>query len=328
MIHHLFDKMVAAHSDRIVLAQGERQLSYFELHVYVEWMARYFQSLGVQPGHRVAIFMPKVHEFVISILGLLRLQGIAVPLTIDLDPAKIRADLEAAKVHAVITLPHYRELLMEVLCSSPNGAWPLAKLPLAIFEEDNIATSRGSALPQLHGALSKNLMANGKDKNAPSNGRPHAENGVEESDCAAAMFFYARDGRLQAPALYSHHALLDEAEKLAKLSQLTCDDCIFSELSFAQAQGLVAGFLVALITGAKMVLAETDSLPDLGKIFWQERVTVFSGALARFGQLAEAVRQKLSGTHALRWFWCNDNSLSPGVEEVLRQKFGAAIQRL
>ena len=329
MIQHLFEKIVATHSDRIVLVQGERQFSYFELHVYVEWMARYFQSLGVQPGHRVAIFMPNVHEFVISVLGLLRLRGIALPLPIDSEAGRIRADLESAKAHAVITIPPFRDLLREVLSSSASGAWPLAKLPLAIFEEDNIATSRGSSLPQLNGAHAKIAFTDDRGNDKPPNGRVlagKADHDPQENESTAALFFHTRNGRLAVPALYSHHTLLDETDKLVRLSQLTHEDCIFSELPFSQAQGFVAGLVAAVTTGAKMVLAEPAGPDDLVEILGHERVTIYSGALDRFGQLADIASAKLADAPALRLCWCDAASLPSDAEAVLRKNFDTEIQ--
>ena len=324
MINQAFDRTVAAHSERVVLIEGERQFSYFELHVYVEWMSRYFQSLGVQPGHRLAIFMPNTHEFVISLLGLLRLHGVAVPLITGSSVAQVRAALEAARAHAVITIPRYREFMMEVLSSAPEGAWALPKLPLAVFEEDNIATSRGSALPLLRGEehAAANLGGAAAAKKV-ANGHTHALTpGLppEESERAAVMFFEKSVEEYMASRLYSHRELIEEAEKLAQLSRLTCNDCVLSEWPFAHTRGFVAGLLAVVATGARMILVKPDSAAALLRTMADERVTVYSGCPAGVEHLAEAGTDALAEAQTLRWCWCEGAALSPEASKALQQR--------
>jgi non-ribosomal peptide synthetase component E (peptide arylation enzyme) len=321
MISQVFDKTVAAHSDRVVLVQKDRQISYFELHVYVEWMARYFQSLGVQPGHRLAIFMPNTQECVISLLGLLRLSGVAVPLRTGHNVAEIRTFLAAAKAHAVITIPRYRELMVEVLSSSTESAWPLHKLPLAVFEEDNIATLHGASLPPLREAeLTTSNGAAVEEVKKATNGRVHtvAPASAKEQDRAAVLFFEERDEDGAVPKLYTHSDLLSEAEKLVQLSHLSCNDCILSELPFAHTRGFVAGLLVAVTTGAKLVLAEPDDPVSLLQTIADEQVTVYSGDPASFQRLMEATTNGTPVIEALRLCWYDGAPLSPETTNALQ----------
>ncbi len=330
MINQLFDKTVAAHNERVVLIEGDRQFSYFELHVYVEWMARYFQSLGVQPGHRLAIFMPNTHEFVISLLGLWRLYGIAVPLTTSCNAAEVRAALEAAKAHAVITIPRHREFMMEVLSSAPESAWPLQKLPLAIFEEDNIATSRGAALPLLReGEVAVPHASGTPGARKVTNGHTHTAAPVTtkgENDRAAGLFFETHATHGVESRRYTHRELFEEAEKLAQLSGLTCDDCVLSEWPFAHTRGLVGGLLAVIATGAKMILAEPANAAALLRTMLDKGVTVYSGGPAGVEYLAEAATDALSEIKALRLCWCEGAALSPETSEALqRQHFSLQL---
>ena len=321
MINQMFDKTVAAHSERVVLVQRDRQFSYFELHVYVEWMARYFQSLGVQPGHRLAIFMPNTHECVISLLGVLRLYGIAVPLLTNHDVEEIRTDLSAAKAHAVITIPRYRELMMEVLAGTTEGPWPLHKLPLAIFEEDNIATSKGASLSPLREAQSSAFnTAEVEDAKKTTNGRAHAPEPAKNNDRAAVLFFEDQDHRRAQPRLYTHDHLHAAAEELVQLSHLTSNDCILSELPFAHKRGFISGLLAVVAAGAKMILAEPDNAAALLQTLAEEQVTVYSGGRDSYQRLVEETTNGPSEVEALRLCWCDGAPLSPEMAEALQQR--------
>jgi acyl-CoA synthetase (AMP-forming)/AMP-acid ligase II len=252
MISQLFNRAAHKHSERTVLEEGERHMTYFELQVYVEWCARYFQALGIQPGHRVAIYIPNRHEFVISLLGMLPLGGIAVPLPQADDAEELRAALLAAKVHAVITIPRYREVLAAALSQPGHAAWPLHKIPLAVFEEDNIATANGTLAPP----ETKAQMATANNGEYDHAGIGFLSNMTGRFDEHTAVLFLSGDGygghELKP---FTHRALAEAAENFARASQITAEDRILAELPFSQAPGLINNLLATIAGGAKMILA-------------------------------------------------------------------------
>lgn len=249
MISQLFNQAAHKHSERLVLEDGERHMTYFELQVYVEWCARYFQALGLQPGHRVALYIPNRHEFVISLLGMLPLGGVAVPLALYDDPQALRAALLAGRVHAVITIPVYRELLVSVLAQQSKGEWPLHKIPLAVFEEDNMATAHGGTLapPEVKITPAKN----GAEDRA---GIGFLSNLIGRFDeHAAAIFLRDNDGAFTLET-FTHRDLVEAAENFAVSSQMAAGDGILAVLPFSQASNLIQNLLAPMTRGAKMIL--------------------------------------------------------------------------
>lgn len=323
MISQLFNNAAHKHSERIVLVDGEREMTYFELQVYVEWCARYFQNLGIQPGHRVALYMPNQYEFVISLLGLLPLGGIAVPLPLSDDPEELRAALLTAKAHAVITIPPYREILAAALAPSGKAEWPLHKIPLAVFEEDNIATIEGTLAPP---EVKVKIGAASNDENEPR-GIGFLSNLVGRFDEHTAVIFLQKNASgVFVGNAFSHRTLVKEAESFASASQMTSDDCILAVLPFSQAQGLIKGLLAVIVRGAKFILLPYFDETDVVEALSSERVTVYPGAPDMFDCLLEAPEAKRRVMSSLRLCVAEGASLTPEMNQNLQRELGVAVQ--
>ncbi|MCE7082448.1 (2,3-dihydroxybenzoyl)adenylate synthase [Streptomyces sp. ST2-7A] len=68
----------AAHPDRIAVVDGERRLTYAELHRSAERMAAGLLTLGVTAGDRVVVQLPNRAEFLETIFGLFRIGALPV----------------------------------------------------------------------------------------------------------------------------------------------------------------------------------------------------------------------------------------------------------
>jgi acyl-coenzyme A synthetase/AMP-(fatty) acid ligase len=65
--------------------------------------ANVFQSAGVRRGDRVLVMLPRVPQWWIAMLGLIRLGAVPVPGTLLLTPRDVAYRLQAARIRAVIT---------------------------------------------------------------------------------------------------------------------------------------------------------------------------------------------------------------------------------
>ncbi len=323
MISQLFNNVAHKHSDRTALVDGDRHITYFELQVYVEWIARYFQSLGVQPGHRIAIYMPNQHEFVISLFGMLPLGGVAVPLPLRDKPEDIRAALLAAKAHALITIPKYRDTLSAVLSQSGKTEWPLHKIPLAVFEEDNIATANGALLPPEASAKFA-VTTNGKDQHAGIGFLSGLAGRFDEHNAVT----FLQTGNAGAPVTkaYTHRALADAAESFVRSSQMSTEDCILAVLPFSQTHGLINGLLAAITCGAKTILLARFDEASVARTLVDEHVTIWPGLPAMFTSMLRAHADPERLGHSLRLCYSAGASLAPECNEDFRREFGVAVQ--
>jgi acyl-coenzyme A synthetase/AMP-(fatty) acid ligase len=67
--------------------------------------ANVFHSAGVRRGDRVLVMLPRVPQWWIAMLGLIRLGAVPVPATLLLTPRDVAYRLQAARIRAVITNP-------------------------------------------------------------------------------------------------------------------------------------------------------------------------------------------------------------------------------
>lgn len=152
----MFAEAVAAAPDGDALVCQEQRLSYRELSRQVDRVAANLAARGAQSGERVGVLVGNSNEFVIGVLGALRLGAIAVPLSIREQREGIGYVLEhcgasvlihdaelATKVPAAEVVPALRHRF--VVGGAVAGAEPFAALlsddaptppPAVVSEED------------------------------------------------------------------------------------------------------------------------------------------------------------------------------------------------
>jgi acyl-coenzyme A synthetase/AMP-(fatty) acid ligase len=67
--------------------------------------ANVFQTAGVRRGDRVLVMLPRISQWWIAMLGLIRLGAVPVPGTLLLTPRDVAYRLDAARIRAVVTNP-------------------------------------------------------------------------------------------------------------------------------------------------------------------------------------------------------------------------------
>lgn len=80
LLHDLVRNASERHPDRIAVEDGERRLTYRELHDASERVANLLIQQGVRRGHRVGLYLEKSLDSVVGIYGVLRAGAAYVPL--------------------------------------------------------------------------------------------------------------------------------------------------------------------------------------------------------------------------------------------------------
>ena len=95
-----------------------KRFTYDDIRILSNTFAKYFQSLGINPGERICIFMDKVPELYISFLGILKMGGIAQPLFSAFGDESLFTRLDNAKTTAILTqkkhVPKVRKILNQI----------------------------------------------------------------------------------------------------------------------------------------------------------------------------------------------------------------------
>jgi len=88
--------------DQIAISSVNEKLSYRDLQAQVAQVAAGLQLAGVQPGARVALFLPRGTEVLLAILGCLSVGAVYVPLDMDTPAARLEFIIADANVSLII----------------------------------------------------------------------------------------------------------------------------------------------------------------------------------------------------------------------------------
>lgn len=319
LLHQLFDRAARLRSEAIALVYQDRRISFFELQLYVEWMAGYFQTINLQAGQRVALLLENSPKLVISLFGLWRAGGVAVPLEIASHDADLRSQLALAKVSVIVTTPENKARLDQVLAEAPDADAARSPFTVAVFEDDNIVTLD----PKTPGRrmLPESRKITRVEEPASLNGRTSLNLRETATEHLAVIHFHANLEYSQ----NTHEELIHEAQTMIAQAQLAPNDHLVCLTSLAQQYNLGRCLIAGIIAGATVVVVETMDWENLEKIFTQESVTVAVGPAALLLRIAKNNSAKLT---ALRWYFYTDAILSPEIGERLPQSAGLRIEQL
>ena len=80
VLHARFSRTAAAHPGEVALRSGDRELTYREVDARADALARDLIARGIGPESRVAVFLERSPELVVSMLGVWKAGGVCVPL--------------------------------------------------------------------------------------------------------------------------------------------------------------------------------------------------------------------------------------------------------
>jgi amino acid adenylation domain-containing protein len=112
-IHELFEAQVERTPDAVAVIFEDKQLTYRELNQRANQLAHYLQKLGVGTEVRVAIYVERSLEMVVSLLGVLKAGGAYVPLDPEYPKARLAYMLAQTEVDFLLTRERFMESLPE-----------------------------------------------------------------------------------------------------------------------------------------------------------------------------------------------------------------------
>ncbi|MAR93086.1 MAG: non-ribosomal peptide synthetase [Pseudomonadales bacterium] len=117
-LHQIFERHVKAHPQRVALIAGDLELSYGELNVRANQLARYLQGQGVREGVFVAISLQRSVDMIVSILASLKLGAAYVPVDPDYPGDRVAFMLRDTAASVVISVSAHEQALRHILQQS------------------------------------------------------------------------------------------------------------------------------------------------------------------------------------------------------------------
>ena len=140
-VHELFERQAEESSEAVALTYGDREITYGELNVRANRLARYLAARGVGPESRVGVCLERGAEMIVALLGILKAGGAYVPLDAEYPRERLAFMLEESGAGLLLTQ------------RSLAGALPAAGAELVCLEDASgeIATHAHANLPRVAG---------------------------------------------------------------------------------------------------------------------------------------------------------------------------------
>jgi len=115
----IFEESFKRYPNRVVLESMGRTLTYRELDHLSKDFASYLQTLGLEPGSRVAIMFPNVTEYLVSMLGVLRAGFVVVNVNPLYTPRELEHQLKDSGAEVLVILENFCHIYQKIADQVP-----------------------------------------------------------------------------------------------------------------------------------------------------------------------------------------------------------------
>ncbi|PMS16820.1 acyl-CoA ligase (AMP-forming), exosortase A system-associated [Trinickia dabaoshanensis] len=301
--------------DAQALVCGPASLTYRILACRVHALANALCSLGIPTGARIAIFLDKRIETVISMLGAAAAQCVFVPINPLLKPQQVAHVLRDCSADCLITTALRARVLDE------NG---VAGVHHTIIVDDPSAVSRHLRM-QTHIHTWPEPACVGSTANDEGDTPRSASASGIDTDLAAILYTSGSTG-LPKGVMLSHRNLLEGAWSVSHYLRHTATDRILAVLPLSFDAGL-SQLTSAWYAGAAAVLINYVTPQDVIEACERERITAITGVPPLWMQLARATWPS-AACPTLRYFANTGGRLPLPVLQQLRTLFPQALPYL
>lgn len=286
-----FDELVSEsakqHAQKSALIFKQTKMTYEELENNVLNLACGLQSIGVERHDRVAVFLPKLPETIVSLFAISRANGVFVPVNSVLKGPQVRHILNDCDVKILITSSDRLKSLEPVLSNCPALQQVILTDKLPAFSIDGVSFSLLSDLP---------IQA-----------LKHVHR--TDNDMAAILYTSGSTGRPKGVVL-SHRNIVVGAISVAEYLENDQSDVLLALLPLSFDYGL-SQITTGLLCGATVVLMDYFLAGDVVKAMAQHQVTGLAAVPPLWQQLMKA-KWTTEATENLRYF-TNSGGAMPQV---------------
>ena len=295
-----FDQLVSdtaqKHPDKAALIHKQTELSFADLSEQIEELAKGFQGLGIDRHDRVAVFLPKLPQTIVSLFATSKANGVFVPVNSVLKPPQVQHILNDCDVKILVTSSDRLKGLKDVLleCPALTHVVLVDKMPKEPVEELSVILME--ELPKL----------------------PVRQFHRVDNDVAAILYTSGSTGKPKGVVL-SHRNLICGAQSVSEYLENTSDDVILALLPLSFDYGL-SQVTTAMLTGATCVLMDYFLAGDVVKTIERHQVTGLAAVPPLWQQLLKA-KWPDTACKQLRYFTNSGGAMPQVTLSQLRETF-------
>jgi len=275
----LWASAVERFGDGEALVDGRRRFTWNELDAKIAEAARAFVALGIDPGDRVAIWVPNVWEWVVALVALQQVGAVLVPLNTRYKGTEAGFILDRSRARILLTVDgflgnDYITMLRDANGGSGEGAGqpnrPVADLPSL----EQVVVLRTDQAPAGTITWDEFLGCAGGASTADVAARIKA---IEAGSVCDILFTSGTTGQPKG-VVCSHGQSIRAVTTWADIVGLRADDRYLIVNPFFHSFGYRAGILACLVTGAVMVPLAVFDVPAIVERVMTERISMLPGA--------------------------------------------------
>ena len=291
-IHDLIRQAALQSPDAIALLYKQQQVTYAQLQQLITRLAEQLQQLGLAPGARVAVYLPKQVGTVVAMFAASAAGCVFVPVNPLLKPAQVKHILDDSQASVLVTSRQRADMLNSQLLGCTHLRY-LAMLEDTLSELD----------------LHLELDLHSFDGQASS--LPVPEN-------LAAILYTSGSTGLPKGVMLSRHNLLLGAASVNQYLKISARDRLLAVLPFSFDYGLNQ-LISACMAGASLVLMDYLLPRDVIRAIARYQVTGLAGIPSLWKQLA-ALEWDDSSRSAIRYITSSGGVMPVTTSASLRQK--------
>ena len=236
LIHQLIARCAEATPDAPALLFKDQSFSYAQLQQEVETVAGALLALGVEPGGRVGVYLPKRPETVFSLFGAAAAGACFVPINPLLKARQLAHILPHCNIRVLITSHSRLEPLLAVLESCPD-------LHTIVLLDEHV--------PAMKNPPEQRLLSFADFRAAAAGASPHRR---IDTDMAAILYTSGSTGNPKGVIL-SHRNLVMGARSVTSYLENSAEDRLLAVLPLSFDAGL-SQLTTVFAVGASVVLID------------------------------------------------------------------------
>jgi len=310
-----FTENARKYPDKVALEFIEpplQRLTYAELDELINRTEGYLQSMGLQPGDRIALQLPKCLEFILLHLATARLGAISLPLNPAYPPDELKYFLEDSGAKLFFALESSRETIQTILSE-------LQDLQECVFlnpDTPDEFQSKVSDYPPSSGIFPQEVREIGDEHRLPDQRL--------DNDTALLIYTSGTTGRPKGAEI-THGNLVSNLEALHEAWGWRPDDILLHVLPIFHFHGLIVAFHGALHAGATVLLMRKFDERNILQNLVDHRCTVLMAVPTIHKRLLDVPDAKKFDLAHVRLITSGSDRLPDDIFTKFQQTFGHTL---